>query len=99
MDQDLNILLTNTSKAETTNLDFGLKNEIKITAKKLDFSILKSSNQTFASSVTLKAPKMRFNGTDVGFGAAPFQPAVLGTTLVTNVLVPLITLMQSAFTI
>lgn len=99
IDQDLNMVLANSSKATTTDLDFGLKNDIKLTSQKLDLNILKSSNQIFAQSVTMRAPKFRANSPDVGFGAAPVQPAVLGTTLTTNVLTPMTSMISAAMNV
>jgi len=98
VDEDLNILLTNTSQAKTTDLDFGAKNEIKISSKKLDFSITKSSNQVFSKSLTIRSPKVRVNSSDVGFGASPSESAVLGNRMVNSVLTPLLTTLGTALT-
>lgn len=95
VDEELNIILNNSSKAKTTDLDFGRQNEIKISSKKFDLSILKSSNQTFTQSLTIKSPKQRYNGTDIGFGPSPAQPVVLGTTLNSSVLTPLLSILLS----
>lgn len=95
VDEELNIVLNNSSKAKTTDLDFGRLNEIKISSKKFDLSVLKSSNQTFTQSLTIKSPKQRYNGTDIGFGPSPTQPAVLGTTLNSSVLTPLLSILLS----
>ena len=98
VDEELNILLTNTSKAKTTDLDFGAQNEIKISSKKLDFSITKSSNQVFSQSLTIRSPKVRVNSSDVGFGASPSEAAVLGNRMVNSILTPLLTTLSTAFT-
>ncbi|KKN52886.1 hypothetical protein LCGC14_0607920 [marine sediment metagenome] len=99
VDEELNIVLQNTSKAKTTDLDFGLKNDIKISSKKLDFNVVQSSNQIFGTSFTVRAPKMQLNSPSVGFGAVPVQPAVLGTALTTTVLGPMVGLMQAGFSV
>lgn len=99
VDNELNMLLTNTSKAKTTDLNFGLKNDIKLQSQKLDLSIIKASNQTFGTSLTFRSPKVQINSSNVGFGSAPVQAAVLGNTLVSSVLTPMITTTQSAFTV
>lgn len=99
IDEELNIVMKNTSQAKTTDLDFGLKNDIKIAAKKLDFNIVQSTNQTYGTSLTMRAPKMQLNSPSVGFGASPVQPAVLGTALTTTVLTPMVSMMASALNI
>ncbi len=98
VDNELNMVLTNTSKAKTTDLDFGLKNDIKISSQKLDLNIIKSSNHTFGTSFTVRSPKVQINSSNVGFGAAPVQSAVLGTALVSSVLTPVLALTQAGLT-
>jgi len=100
VDEDLNVIMTNTTTAKLkADLDFGLKSEVKLTSQKLDFNVLKSSNQTFATSLTIRSPKQRYNGTDIGFGPAPVQPAVLGSTLASNVLIPALGVIQSSLSV
>jgi len=98
VDEELNIILANSSKAKTTDLDFGSLNEVKVTSKKFDLNVTQSSNQIFGISMTMRSPKMQFNSPSVSFGSAATQPAVLGTALVSSVLGPTIGLMQSGFT-
>ena len=96
VDEELNLIMTNTSKAKTTDLDFVRLNEIKISAKKLDFSVLATSSQSFTQSLTISTPKFRVSSFDVGFGAAPTLPAVLGpplVTLVTSLVGPLLSVL------
>jgi len=99
IDEELNMILRNTSKAKTTDLDFGPKNDVKVTSKKLDFSVVQSSTQKYGTSLTFRSPKVQVNSSSVGFGSAPSQPAVLGTALTTTILTPLISMMQSATSI
>jgi len=95
VDEDLNLVLVNTSKAKTTDLDFGGQNKIKLAAKQLNFNISQSSTQSFTNSLTFKAAKIRANSTDVGFGSAPTQPAVLGNNLSSTLLTPMIQILAT----
>lgn len=97
VDEDLNVLFSNSTTAQTTNLDFGLQNTVKVSSRKLDFDVLQSSNQNYTQSLTVRAGQIRFNSTSTGFGFAPAQPAVLGPPLTGAVLTPLIAAVESAF--
>ena len=95
IDEELNIVLVNSSQAKTTDLDFGVQNEIKIASKKFDLSIIQSSSQQFSQSLTVTSPKVRINSPDVGFGAVPSQQAILGTAFVNSVLTPVLGMLSS----
>jgi len=98
IDEELNISYINSSKAKETKLVFGSKNTIDISAESLKGSFTKSGNTSFTTSFTLRAPKVRINAVDVGFGPNPVIPAVLGTPLTGAVLTPMLTGLTSMFT-
>lgn len=99
VDEELNTVLVNSNPNKVlVDLDFGTQGEVKIASKKLDFTISQTSNQNFTQALTITTPKVRVSSADVGFGAAPVIPAVLGTPLATNVLVPVITMVQAITT-
>ena len=90
VDEELNVFVRNKSLATETKVDFGLTNNAEFRMNKLKMNGLDSASLDFLKSFAVKSLKVHVNSGDVGFGAAPLQPAVLGTTLSSSVLTPLL---------
>jgi hypothetical protein len=98
IDQELNILLTNTSVfSRECKLQLGPLVTLDVSADQQKFSFLKTGTLTYGTSCTVTSPKWSLNSANVNFGANPILSAVLGTTLVNAVLTPLITVLQTFF--
>ncbi len=92
VDEELNLLFTNSTKATETKVDLGAKNVLKLSAQDIKFTLLKTGVFQFGTSATTKAqtiatsatksykcttPQFRVNSADVGFGATPSIPIAL----------------------
>lgn len=92
VDEELNVLFDNASKASETKVDLGTKNVLKLTAQDIKATFTKTGTMVYGSSYalrtktvnvdattsyTLKTLQARLNAPDVGFGSAPVIPIAL----------------------
>jgi hypothetical protein len=99
IDEDLNILLANTSTAAETKVDLGKKNVLRITAKDVKATFLKTGSYNYATSLTTTSPTTKFNASSlftvegpkahlkaplVHCGTSPSIPLALATQTVTT---------------
>ncbi len=92
VDEELNVLFSNASKASETKADLGAKNVLKLTAQDIKATFTKTGTMTYGNSYalrtktvnvdattsyTLKTLKARINTLDTGFGPAPVIPIAL----------------------
>jgi len=109
VDEELNIVFVNSTQAVETKVDLGAKNVLSVSAKDIKLTALKTgvfqfgtSASTKAQSVgvnattnyTCKAPQIRMNSPDVGFGAAPSIPIALAPG-VSSVMTPALSALQA----
>lgn len=99
VDNELNLAVTNSSKATQTDLDFGAQNTVKLDAKRINVTTTGTASMTFGSTWTAKAPKVAINSSDVGFGANPVLGVAIGTTLQSAVLEPMMKALSSSLNV
>jgi len=82
IDDEANIFLNNTTQAKETKVTLGNLNALTLSCDSTKWTVNKTGMLSFTTSITIKSAKAQINAPDVGFGAAPVIPAVLGTQLV-----------------
>ncbi len=82
IDDESNLFLSNSTKAKETKITLGNLNALTLTCDSTKWTVNKTGLMSFTTSLVVKSAKVRLNSVDVGFGAAPVIPAVLGTQLV-----------------
>jgi len=100
IDEDLNILLSNTSTAIETKVDLGAQNVLRLTAQDIKANFLKTGLYTYATSLTTTAPTTKFNASTLftvespkshlkspltHFGTSPALPMALAVPTVTSI--------------
>jgi len=98
VDQNLNILLSNTSTSIETKVDLGAKNVLRLTAQDIKTKFVKGGSYIYGTSLTTTAPTTKFNASTLftvesakvhlkapitHFGKAPLLPIALAAPTTT----------------
>jgi len=81
IDNEANILLNNNTQAKETKITLGSLNALTLTCDSTKWNVSKTGLLNFNTSLVVKSAKIQLNAPNVGCGAAPIIPAVLGTPL------------------
>ena len=100
VDEELNVIFSNTSQATETKMLLGAKNVLTLTAQDIKATFTKTGTMTYGNSYalrtktvnigattswTVKTAKGRVNTPDMGFGSAPVLPIALATPTVQSI--------------
>lgn len=102
VDEELNVLISNTSTATETKADLGAKNVLRLTAKDIKATLFGGGVYSYSSYLTTSAPTTKFKANTfffveapkahfkvplVGFGKKPLRPIALADPLLAYLLV------------
>jgi len=100
VDEDLNILFTNTVGANTqTNVSLGTNNALTLTTKTLKMTVTESGNLSFSNNVTISSQQVNIGSANTRFGNNPVFSFLVGEKLIGQVLSPLLAQLASALSL
>jgi hypothetical protein len=98
VDEDLNVLLTNTLSANTqTVLSLGTNNTLDLTTKTIKVTVTASGNLSFSNNITISSPQVNISSPNTKFGNAPVFSFIVGEKLIGSVMTPFIAQVAAAF--
>jgi hypothetical protein len=98
VDEDLNILFTNTLSSNTqTTVSLGTNNALNLTTKKMKVTVTASGNLSFSNNLTISSRQVNISTADTRFGNNPVFSFLVGEKLVGQVVSPLLAQLASAF--
>jgi hypothetical protein len=96
VDQELNVRYDNGSVySREFNMNLGNLVTWTVTADQQKFTITKTGNLSYGTSLTVTAPKVNVKSSFVGFGDNPVMPVMLAGPAVTSVLTPMVSVLQA----
>lgn len=100
VDEDLNILFTNTLSANTqTTVSLGTNNTLNLTTKTLKVTVTASGNLSFSNNVTIRSQQVNISTANARFGNNPVFSFLVGEKLIGQVLTPLLAQLASALNV